>query len=37
MAVAVASAAVLAVALVVWLQYTRTRPRWLRERLLQVL
>jgi hypothetical protein len=35
-AVAVASAAVLAVALIVWRQYLRTRPRWLRERVLQV-
>jgi hypothetical protein len=35
-AVAVAAAAVLAVALVVFMQYLRTRPRWLRERILQV-
>jgi hypothetical protein len=35
-AVAVAVAAVLAVALIVWRQYLRTRPRWLRERVLQV-
>jgi hypothetical protein len=35
-AVAVASAAVLAVALIVWRQYLRTRPRWLREGVLQV-
>lgn len=35
-AVAVAAAAVLAVALIVWRQYLRTRPRWLRERVLQV-
>lgn len=35
-AVVVASAAVLAVAFIVWRQYLRTRPRWLRERLLQV-
>lgn len=34
-AAAIASAAVLAVALVVWRQYLRTRPRWLRERTLQ--
>lgn len=35
-AAVVASAAVLAVALAVWMQYLRTRPRWLRERILQV-
>jgi hypothetical protein len=35
-AVAVAAASVLAVALVVFMQYLRTRPRWLRERILQV-
>lgn len=35
-AAAIASAAVLAVALIVWRQYLRTRPRWLRERTLQV-
>jgi hypothetical protein len=31
-----ASTAVLVVGLLVWWQYLRTRPRWLRERLLQV-
>lgn len=35
-AVVVASAAVLIVAFLVWRQYLRTRPRWLRERMLQV-
>lgn len=35
-AVVVASAAVLLVAVLVWRQYLRTRPRWLRERMLQV-
>lgn len=35
-ACAVAAVAVLAAALLLWRQYLRTRPRWLRERLLQV-
>lgn len=35
-ACAVAGVAVLAAALLLWRQYLRTRPRWLRERLLQV-
>lgn len=32
----VAAAAVLIIALLAWLQYLTTRPRWLRERILQV-